>query len=854
MGEVYRARDSKLGRDVAIKILPDLFAKDVERVSRFEREAKALAALNHPNVAAAYGVEDVDSSTALVMELVEGPTLADRIAGGPIPVEEALLIARQIAEALAAAHEQGIVHRDVKPDNVKVRPDGTVKVLDFGLAKVIERVASVSPGWEASTISTPAITQPGFALGTPAYMSPEQVQGRPIDRQTDIWAFGVTVFEMVTGRRPFLGQTRAETFASVQKSDPEWNTVDPRVRRLLRWCLQKDRRRRLHDIRDGIALLDETDSPPVIMRTNSRVAWTVAAAAVGVALLATTWNVLRPGSGARANRVAYVDLALPAGGALVTAAPMPALAVSSDGMRVAFVAEADGVSSIWLRSLDAPLARRLEGTDGTGSVFWAPDGRNLGFYGSGVLRRIDVETGVIRDIASVPVFRGASWSTRGTIVYGRLPGGLLEVHADGGPSVPVTEVSAAEQFHHYPYFLPDGERLLYATETGVWIGSTANAPNQSDRVRVLDWPTEAAYVPAPDGGGALLFTRGRTLYAQRFDAEFARVTGSPVAVTDVVGTGNLQRSASFSASATGVLVTPPLEENPEYRLARISPSGDRLGEIGNVRAYVSLSPSRDGTRTVALATEANFADLGIIDLDRGSWTQAATNGIFPYFVWSPDGREIVYTSLRDRPAVYRARATGGERAELFGGDAQERYMWDWTSVGLVYSRRRSDSQVDLELLQLAATTTRTLVSDGFFNYGAQVSPDGRWIAFVSNASGRDQVYVQPFPDANGQREPVSLDGGSMPVWNADGSRIYYQSPGASLMAVDVVDSGTTLKLGRPIALFDLATRVSNYPGARTWAYRLNHGEFLVIRPATFTIPSLRLTLGWNELLAAGKGR
>ena len=571
MGQVFRARDTKLDRDVAIKILPEAFAHDADRLARFQREAKTLASLNHPNIAGIYGLEESGGVTALVMELVEGEDLSQRIARGAIPLDEALPIAKQIAEALEAAHEQGIIHRDLKPANIKVRPDGTVKVLDFGLAKAIERAAAMSPGSSQSLmITTPALTMAGVILGTAAYMSPEQANGKEADRSADVWAFGCVLYEMLTGRRAFDGDTVSETIANVLKTEPAWQQLPAEtpdgVRRLLRRSLQKDHKLRFRDIRDArLELADAQSATPdkdyvagVRSRRPERLAW-----ASALAIVAGIAGVL----GVRAFSPTPVA---PETNLTITTPPTrdATLAVSPDGLKVVFVARSAGQSQLWLRLLDSPTARPLAGTEGASSPFWSPNSRSIGFFSGDVLKRKNLDDGSIQTLMTAAAGLGGAWNDDGTMILSTNPGTpLLRVPAGGGEPTPVTRFDSPQQrSHSSPRFLPDQRHFLFFVTgspeaRGVYVGQL----DSLDPKRLFDADTPAAYA----SNGYLLFVRGGKLLAQRFDPDRLEMSGDALPIDDAtVGT-------VLSVSAAGPIVyRTPSPDSGQRQLVWIDRSGE----------------------------------------------------------------------------------------------------------------------------------------------------------------------------------------------------------------------------------------------------------------------------------------
>ena len=843
MGEVYRARDTKLDRDVAIKVLPESFAHDPERIARFEREAKTLAALNHPNVAAIHGLEEgpVEAghyARALVLELVEGPTLADRLARGAIPVDEALPIAKQIADALDAAHEQGIIHRDLKPANIKVRPDGTVKVLDFGLAKLIDAGSGIGDRGSDAMTASPTITSPalltgvGVLLGTAAYMSPEQAKGREADKRSDIWAFGCVLYEMLTGRRAFGGEDVADTLAFVLSREPDWTalpaTTPAPIRKLLRRCLEKDRRRRLADIADARLDLDDASSPRAetdvtLSRLDAagarnvrrqRIAWTVSVALLASVAAFALAVALRPAS--RQQELRF-DITMPPD----TAFNSPA--ISPDGRRIALVARADGRSSVWVHTLDGRGARPLEGTDGAQDrVFWSPDGQSVGFFAEGKLKRIHLESGSVQTLAdeSFPLAGGA-WNRDGVILFAPMRGPLVRVSQAGGTTAAVTRIENPSIRHTSPQFLPDGRHFLFF--------STGDNDLQGLYVADLEGATAPRRLLADVGGatyalsGHLFFSRQGALLAQRFDADQMMPVGDPWQVADSISGG--QGTMTFSASETGSLVYGRGDvERIQRRLVWFDRAGKELQRFDGPDPVDtgSFAASPDGRR---LAVDHRGA-IWLLDVERGGLTKFGPESEnFPF--WTPDGDRLLFQSRRDRgiPNLSQRALVGGE-AELLVPTIGPPVPNDWSPDGHLLLYRDLDPRTGFDLWVVPVERegssgrlrpapgqeARPVANTPSAEMNGQFSPDGAWIAFESDeyASGEFQVYVQPFPGP-GERRQISIDGGRYARWRRDGTELYYYAPDGRLMAVPIRRSSGSgpLGVGTPVPLF----QVQAQPGA-----------------------------------------
>jgi serine/threonine protein kinase len=796
MGEVYRATDTKLGRTVAIKVLTESVAFDAERIARFKREATTLAALNHPNIAAIYGFEEADGVRALAMEFVDGPTLAERIAQGAIPVNEALPIARQIAEALDAAHEQGIIHRDLKPANIKVRPDGTVKVLDFGLAKAMDPARAISSNASQSpTITSAAMTEAGIILGTAAYMSPEQARGKTVDKRTDIWAFGVVLYEMLSGARPFQGEDATETLAAVVTRDPDWgklpsNTPEA-IRRLLHRCLRRESRVRLRDIADAQldiedALHSEEDphrSSASRSRRLGRIAW-ISSLALALLIGAAVWS----------SRLANVRDTPP----VEVRVPMVALpsnspnsiALSPDGLKIVFEATADGRSQLWVRFLDTGIVRPLSGTENGYRPFWSPDNRSIGFFSGGWLRRIELDGGGVQPLAASSLGLGGAWSRSGTIVFASNgPERVWRIDARGG-----TPTSLKGLECQWPHFLPDGHRFLcQSTEAGGLIIVADLDGSEPFRLRVGEF---AVYGRERE----LVFAHRGTLFTQEFDPGTLALSGDPRPLAEQV--------AWVSSSATGDLAyrsgTGRLGLGQAVWFNRKGVEIRRVGEPFEPSPGWDLSPDDRFLITGRLSGEFR---IWIVDLERAAFSPFAGDGAFFGF-WSADGERVIYTrndGKNGRHIYQRWRARG--REDLLFSVARSGVPRDWSSDGrfLLFETFNDARPEDSDLL--AFPLDRTGKRDGeplsiagasrFVEVQGHFSPNGRWVAYMSNESGRPEIYLRPFPGP-GAAIPVSVDGGEQVRWRANGEELFYIAPDGALMAVPFRAPGDP---GPPVRLF-----------------------------------------------------
>jgi Tol biopolymer transport system component len=806
MGEVYRGHDTKLNRDVALKVLPDSFASDPDRLARFTREAQTLASLNHPSIAAIYGIEESSGVRALVMELVEGEDLSQRIARGPIPLDEALPIAKQIAEALEAAHEQGIIHRDLKPANIKVRADGTVKVLDFGLAKAMEPVGAMAASNSMSpTITSPAMmTGVGMILGTAAYMSPEQARGRTVDKRSDVWGFGCVLYEMLTGQRVFGSEDITDTLAAVAKSEPAWEAlpqgVSPSLRMFLRRCLQKNAKQRLHDIADMRLALEgafEAVAPqPTSSWRGGRLAWIAfaVAAVLAAALAIPALRHLRETPPPEMR----VEIVTPA-----TDDPT-SFALSPDGRQIVFVASSDGASRLWLRSLAATAAQPLPGTEGARLPFWSPDSRSVGFFAGTALKRFDLGGGAPQTLASVVNGRGGgTWSPEGVIVFApSQTTALMRVAATGGAAAAVTTLGPQQLSHNAPHFLPAGRRFLFTAAggpdaTGIYLG----ALDGSAPVRLTPVGSDGVYLPS----GWLLWRREETLVAQRLDVAQATLTSEPVTLADGVG--------AVSVAATG-LVAYRTGTASQRQLTWFDRSGAARGTVGDPDDSVSnprVSP--DGRRVVVFRTVQGNQDIWLHDGARTSrFTFDAADDAFP--LWSPDGMRIVFRSLRTGAGdLYQKLTRGGGKEELLVTSNQLKTPTSWSADGRFVLFQSADPQTsnDLWVVPMSGDRTpSTLLKTPFRETRGVFSPDGRWVVYYSNESGRNEIYVRSFVspgaagtatgEAGGQWQ-VSETGGIFPAWRPDGKELYYLNPQGEMMAVPITVTETTLEPGAPVVLF-----------------------------------------------------
>jgi eukaryotic-like serine/threonine-protein kinase len=807
MGEVYRAKDTKLKREVALKVLPDSFARDPERMARFQREAEVLASLNHPKIAQIYGVEE----RALVMELVPGESLK-----GPLPLETALDYAKQIADALEAAHDKGIIHRDLKPANIMVTHEGVVKVLDFGLAAVASRNRDAADPSNSPTM-TIAATQAGMIMGTAAYMSPEQAAGKPVDKRADIWAFGVVLYEMLAGKRLFEGETISDTLAAVLKTKPDLTQVPAKVRRLLEGCLEKDPRRRLRDIGD-VGLLLEEGEPATTAPSRSRLGITGWVAAGVFALIAVALAVLYFRQKPPETPVVRATI-LPPEKTILPFYGVPS--VSPDGRRLVLPAVSeDGVYRLWLRSLDSTTSQPLAGTEaasGSTYPFWSSDGRSVGFNSDGQLKKIDLSGGPAVTLAEVINFRGASWSPQGVIVFAaNTTGPLQRIAAAGGIATPATALDPArkENSHRWPWFLPDGRHFLYATtvnpsnDATIYVGSL-----DSREARIVAQANSNAVY----GSGHLLFLRKNTLMAQPFDAKRLTTTGEAVPVAEQIADQARRARGLFTVSDNGMLIFQ--SDVPFLKmLVWLDRTGKRLATVGEPGQLnqTFLSPDSKSAIVSIYDRGGHNLDLWIYDLARNLRSRFTFDPSDKnQGIWSPDGSQIVFGSNgKGHFDLYRKLAGGEGAEELLYADGLNKFPTSWSPDGkFVLYFSAGDLKSDLWVLPLAGDRKRKpfpLLKTNFNEALGQFSPDGRWVAYTSDESGRGEIYVAPFPGSGGKRQ-VSLAGGDAARWRADGKELFYVAPDERLMATEVNIKGAEVEIGAARPLFGPLQPGSYYP-------------------------------------------
>jgi serine/threonine protein kinase/Tol biopolymer transport system component len=864
MGEVYRAKDLKLGRDVAIKVLPEEFARDADRVARFQREAKLLASLNHPNIATIHGLEESGGTSFLVLELVEGETLADQLKRGPIPVEESLKLALQIAEALEAAHEKGVIHRDLKPSNIKITPDGKVKVLDFGLAKAFAGDPEVNLS-NSPTLSD-AATQQGMILGTAAYMSPEQAKGKAVDKRADIWAFGVVLFEMLTGRQLFTGETVSETLAAVLKSEPEWKRVppnlNPRIRFLLERCLDKEAKNRYGSINDARVEIQKTLADPsgvlvqpfttAAPKRKLRLGYASIAAIVVLSVLIAglaVWK-FKPTEPRQVTRFDYV---LPEDQQFANTM-LPVLAVSPDGKQFVY----STTKGLFLRSVDELTAKLIAGTEGpTMQPFFSPDGKWIGYFSPAdrKLKKIAINGGAPVALCDVaPMLAGASWNTDDTIVYGHMANDIMRVSANGGtPEVILKGKSEALVF---PQILPGGKSMLYTAAASTSQFRLMVQPLKSGEPKELFAGGAARYLPT--GHIVYALPNNNNLFSIPFDLGKLEVKGGPVPlIENVLGNGD-----QYAVSDAGTLVYMPgavTAAAPGATLVWVDRNGkeEPLGTPPNVYRYPKISP--DGTR-LAVTISGKNTDIWIWDLVRKTLTRL-TFDEKPEIqsIWTLDGKRIVFASGTSIPnnVCWKAADGTGEVEKIGSAPGPTLLPWSFSSDGknLVMCEATGSTKADIGMMSMEGDHTRKplLQNDKFNSVQPKISPDGRWIAYGSDESGKMEVYVRPFPEVNKGRWQISISGGSAPLWSPNGRELFYLTNENAVMATPV-ETTPSFSPGTPKILFQSNYSPSNASSGTPWDISPDGKRFLMIKlPGTVAPGSggplkINIVLNWFEEL------
>ena len=840
MGEVYHATDTKLKRQVAVKILLPSLAADTDRLARFQREAEVLASLNHPNIAAIYGLEEANGVKALVMELVEGPTLADRIAQGAIPIDEVLPIAKQIAEALEAAHERGIIHRDLKPANIKVRQDGVVKVLDFGLAKAFS--GGASPDLSQLATLTTAGTREGVILGTAPYLSPEQARGKIVDKRTDIWAFGCVVYQMLTGRAAFAGETVSDTITAILGREPDWRLLPSgtaaSLTRLLQRCLEKDPKRRLHDMADArIEIDDALEAPAASVVTEARppvrrlriALWTLSGL-LAVALMADF--AFRIVTAPASSGVTRFTITLPQNVEL-----RDPMALSPDGRTLVYSGADEAGSRLYKRVFDALESVPIRGTEGGGHPFFSPDGASVGFLEGQALKRVPLQGGAAVTVVEANAFNGAAWLSDDTIVF-QSRSGLMRVSATGGNAHQLTVVDPgrSELEHHSPIALPGGRVVLFTVHSGARDDQRIDTLSlQSGERAPLGQGSGAQFLPT--GHVAFAFQRSGALWVAPFDERELRLTGPPTAVVEGITVSNgWVPTIAIGANGTLAYATGTVSSSYSPRtLVWVDTTAREEPVDAPVRAWWWPQISPDGRRLGLHIMDPVNMDAWIYELDHGPLVRVTWNPAQDgYPLWTPDGKRIAFWSAQGggvRGLYLRsADLTGSDERLTTSPNDQLPFSWARDGKLLVFQEYSPDTRMDIGVVPIEGDHTPTLVIRGPADEGhPSVSPDGRWIAYQSNLSGSWQVYVQPFPDLS-SRWQVSTEGGVSPMWHPNGRQLFYRNDRA-VMSVPVTPTGNTFTYGNPRVLFEGSyVPESSSPGdARSYALTPDGQRFLMMK-------------------------
>jgi serine/threonine protein kinase/Tol biopolymer transport system component len=859
MGQVFKAVDPRLGRTVALKVLTLDLAPDPSSRSRFQREARTIASLNHPHICTLFDVDHGGPIDYLVMEYLEGETLADRLRRGPIPLESTRRYATEIIQALDAAHSQGVVHRDLKPSNVMLTSSGT-KLLDFGLAKLLEPRG----GGESSSVPSAEETGQGAVVGTAGYMSPEQARGQPVDTRTDIWAFGCLLFEMLTGRPAFTRDSVAETLAAVLDHEPDWGLVPvttPRsLVRVMRRCLQKDPVKRLRDIADALEDLDEPELEIAgHQATSSRsrmfrfVPWAIAAGAMVVAAITATRSDRAPAPAAAPLRLSILA---PEG---MTLAPLdvsgaPQFALSPDARQmVLVVADAARVARLWIRPLDSTSGRMLAGTEHASAPFWSWDGSAIGFFADRKLKKVSLQSGLVQELADAALdVPGGDWSPSGTILFNGPGRTLLQISENGGPATAATEVDASvgEVFHRWPQFLPDGRRFLFhircrdGKRSGAYIGSL-DTPGHRLVVASAARPIYAA--------GRLLFERDGNLIAQPFDPVSATLSGQPVALPDRVVALNAAAWLPVSAAADAIAYWSG-DGRPTFDLDLVDRAGRVLQHVLPSGQYTALDLSPDAARALVTERTGQQDVLSMVDLRTGDRSRVTlAPGVAHFGVWAPDRRQVVFSSLENGvPHLYRTMVAGndGDVAIVPSISHPNMFPTGWSPDGqwLLYTAPGGKAW-DVFAVRLADSHSRPVVAAPRNQIQARLSYNGRWIAYASDESGRFEIYVQSFEDGTG-KVLVSSHGGSQPAWRQDGRELFYVAADGTMIAV-AVSSGARFEHGTETALFATRSPEVLAPFVGSYAVSADGSRFL-LRSASPGAPPPTVTVVVNGQARTGQ--
>ena len=861
MGEVYRAYDEAMHRDVAIKVLPAALSADKDRLARFEQEAQTAGALNHPNILVIHHIESHDGAPYIVSELLDGETLRERTGGVALSQRKAIDYALQIAQGLAAAHEKGIVHRDLKPENIFITKDGRVKILDFGLAKL-----TGSDGNQPQTeVPTRRVnTDPGMVMGTIGYMSPEQVRGKPADHRSDIFSFGAILYEMLAGRRAFRGESTADTISAILREDPPDLSgtnpgINPALERVVNHCLEKNPEERFHSARDLAFAVEALSGnagtstsattvlrslPPAKRKTRELIAWSAAGVFLITAAVLAWLYFRRP-----------VPVELPT--TFVVAMPKDAIEVSSpvispDGRTLVFVATSHGKRSLYLRSLASLEAQPLPGTDEGGAPFWSPDNRYVGFFANNKLKKIDVSGGPSQTLCDAPSAYGGTWNADGVILISLDIKGINRVSAGGGTPTPVLRLdeSRKEVGQAWPFFLPDGRHFLYQSWSGRSedSGICVAALDGSDLKLLLKADSGPTYASP----GYLLFAVGATLTGQSFDARTLQLAGEPFPIADQVAYNDSNSYENVAVSQNGTMVY--LSGGASKRqLTWFDRSGKQQETVGPLAYINDIVLSRDGKRVAMQRLDAGNSDIWLMDLVRGvpsRFTFDPASEDDP--VWSPDGNQVMFSSEgakgNNTLNLYRKVSSGAGTPELLLKSDLTKEATDWSNDGrfIVFQAYDPKTDADLWVLPLFGDgkpypllQTEFTEAQGFF------SPDGHWLAYTSNESGRTEVYVQTFPQSGG-KWLISSGGGAQPHWRGDGKELFYMAPDRTLMAVEV-NTASTFETSAPKPLF--ATQVNGYNAPNRYVVSADGQRFLVNSPAgELNQTPITVVLNWTSKL------
>jgi serine/threonine protein kinase/Tol biopolymer transport system component len=857
MGEVYLARDTQLGRDVAVKVLPSMYSDDADRLHRFEQEACAASALSHPNILSIYDVGTHDGSPYVVSELLQGQTLRQRISGTTLAQKRAIDYALQITHGLAAAHERGIVHRDLKPDNLFITNDGRVKILDFGIAKLTQPEGNTSQ----TDIPTRRVdTDPGVVMGTVGYMSPEQIRGKGVDHRSDIFSFGAILYEMLSGHRAFHGESAADTMSAILKEDPpnlsDTNQrISPALERLVNHCLEKNPESRFHSASDLAFALEAISGTSIVSgqtvtwdavveRTQNRErrAWIVLSSVLLLSALVLAVLYFRQGPSIR-ERAILASILPPEG-----TQSLLSVAVSPDGTRLSFVAQ----GQLWVRTIDGSEERSLAGTEKAGFPFWSPDSNSIGFFTTdGKLKRVEASGGPVQTLCDAPRGRGGTWNRNGVILFSpdtRDP--IYKVAASGGTPEQVTQFDPSRTYltHRWPHFLPDSRHFLFflrsggadaAKFTGIYVGSL-----DSKETKLL---INNASNPVYTSLGYLLFVREGNLMAQPFDANGLQPTDEPQAIARGVAYNRNWDVADFAASQNGVLAY-RLGSDLQSQLSWFDRSGKQLGMVGEPGYYRSPKISPDGQRVAVDRFDPikQEGDIWILETSRNSATRFTFNpapNLGP--VWSSDGNKIIFASQRNPSDLYQKSVIGAGSEEEFLRSDDYKTACGWSSDGRFFAYALIDPKTGWDIWILPMDGERKpfpFVNTVFNEQGAQFSPDGQWIAYVSNESGTMEIYVQPFPGPGGKRQ-VSNGVGLPPRWRGDGRELYYLTPDRKKLIAVEIKPGPTIETGTIKTLFELPVRIEGYD------VNADGQRFLVNMPVgQEPSPSITLVVNWTASL------